>query len=128
MNTKLLHEVAHNSYNNTISFPEVVQALSKEGVESYHVDLVRNEYRYYLPNGESHVEKLEHTYPQAAMKFSADAVEANVRAIQSGHISYQEFIKKIMEAGCVYYITYLSGRKVVYFGRDGAKHVEHFPN
>jgi hypothetical protein len=36
-------------------------------------------------------------------------------------------MKEITEAGCVYYIAYLSGKKVIYFGRKGEMHVELFP-
>jgi hypothetical protein len=30
-------------------------------------------------------------------------------------------------AGCVAYMVSLPGRRVVYYGRTGASHVEHFP-
>jgi hypothetical protein len=32
-----------------------------------------------------------------------------------------------MEAGTVYYIAYLEGKRVMYIGREGDFHVEHFP-
>lgn len=128
MNTQLLHELVQRSWQSTITFPEVVQALLKEGFESYHVDLVRGENRYYLPDGHSHVEAMPHPDFKAATRFSAKDVESAVRAIQAGRIDYQEFVERIMLAGCVYYITYLSGKKVAYLGREGDVHVEHFPS
>lgn len=35
--------------------------------------------------------------------------------------------RKILEAGCVYYIAYLAGQRVAYFGRGGEAHIEPFP-
>jgi hypothetical protein len=32
-----------------------------------------------------------------------------------------------MAAGTVYYIAYLTGKQVIYFGRKGEFHIEKFP-
>lgn len=127
MNTQLVNSLVQGSFSSAKTFPEIVQALVKEGFESYHVDLVRSEYRYYMPNGESHVVTADHQLDQAASDFTAAGVEAAVRASQAGQVNYQEFLKRILKAGCVYYVTYLRGKKVAYFGRDGSEHVEYFP-
>src|SRR5262245_58322306 len=109
MNKQLIHDLVHKSHEGSITFPQVVGALMEAGFESYHVDIVRSESRYYMPNGETHVENLPTQYPRAAQNFSAAGVEAAVRAIQAGQIQYAEFMKRILAAGCVYYVTYITG-------------------
>jgi hypothetical protein len=32
-----------------------------------------------------------------------------------------------MEAGCSHYEVFISGKKAIYFGRDGSQHIELFP-
>ena len=127
MNIKLINEIIHGSLENTLTFPQVAGKLINEGVESYHVDLIRGENRYYMPSGESHVEMVPFKHPEAAEKFSATLVKAAIKNIQTGKINYKEFLHQIMNAGTVYYIAYLSGKRVIYLGREGDFHVEHFP-
>lgn len=127
MNTKVMQATTEGSLDGTLTFPEVVQMLMAEGVESYHVDLVRQEKTFYMPNGESYVEKM--TLPTYALAdgFSAEQVVASLRAIQNKEISYMEFLRLIMKAGTTHYIVFLVGRRALYFGRKGEFHVEEFP-
>ena len=127
MNVPLLQQVCRQSLAAQITFPQVVGKLLAEGVESYHADLVRHEKRYYMPNGETHVEPTAFPHGTAAPRFCAETVQATVRTIQRGEIDYPEFIRRVLAAGCVYYVVYLTGKKVVYFGRDGATYTEPFP-
>jgi uncharacterized protein YbcV (DUF1398 family) len=127
MNTSIIKEVIQGSLNNTLKFPEVVSRLLDNGVESYHVDLVLAENRYYTAAGQSHVESVSFPHPVAAQEFSAEKVIAAIRKSQAGDITYTQFIQSIMEAGTVYYIACLTGRRVIYMGRQGDFHVEHFP-
>ncbi len=127
MNKSVLNEMSTRSTNGTITFPEVVQTLIKEGIESYHVDVVRAENRYYMPNGDSHLESVLYEHPAPAQNFLASEVKAAIKAIQCGDIKYQEFMNRIISAGTVYYIVYLTGKKVIYFGREGDFHIELFP-
>ena len=127
MNTVVIKELFDKSLAGAIAFPQVVAGLVAEGLESYHVDLVRGESRYYTPAGESHVQDLPAKYATAATNFSAASVEAAVRKSQAGKIKDREFIDQILQAGCVYYVTYLKGKRVTYFGRNGDFHTEHFP-
>lgn len=127
MNIKLIKEIIHGSLENTMTFPEVVTKLLNEGVESYHVDLIRSENRYYMPSGESHVESTSFNHPEAAVKFSATSVKDAIKNIQAGKINYKQFLHQIMDAGTVYYIAYLTGKRVIYFGREGDFLEEHFP-
>ncbi|MBA2655229.1 MAG: DUF1398 family protein [Gammaproteobacteria bacterium] len=127
MNVDLINEVIKGSLEGSMTFPQVVGKLLSEGMESYHVDLVRSENRYYMPSGETHVETVPFKHPKAAEKFSSVLVKTAIKSIQAGKINYKQFLDQIMEAGTVYYITYLTGKRVSYFGREGDFHVEHFP-
>ncbi len=111
-----------------IAFPEVVRRLLDIGVERYHVDFTRSETTYYLPDGESHVQPLGMSCDNIATAFSADGVGAAVKRSQRGEHKFPEFVAQATAAGCVGYFAQLTGRRVVYFGRDGDTHVERFPD
>lgn len=127
MNTSALEKTLQQTLDGEITFPQVVGACIEQGLESYHVDLVRSEYRYYHPSGESFQTKVDYPHNNPQKEFSAEKVIAAIRASQAGQIKYKQFIDQILAAGCVYYITYITGKKVVYFGRNGEAHTEHFP-
>ena len=127
MNPELFKDVIQGAFDNTLSFPEVVGRLLKAGVASYHVDLIRAENRYYFESDETHVSTVPFQHPKAAELFSAEKVAGAVKAIQQGKINYQQFVDQIMAAGTVYYIAYLTGKQVIYFGRKGEFHTEKFP-
>lgn len=109
------------------SFGDIVTQLAAAGVERYHQDFLRSERTYYLPDGESEVVRNETVGAAPAVSFSADGVEAAVRAVQAGAIRYKQFCRQAMEAGCVGYHVSIAGRRVVYYGRTGEMHVEYFP-
>lgn len=62
-----------------------------------------------------------------AAEFSASAVQAAVRQSQRNEHPYADFIRKTMAAGCVGYFVQITGRRALYFGRNGETHVELFP-
>ena len=53
MNLAIIQELIGKALAKEITFREILATLGKEGVESYHVDFLRNEFRYYATNGES---------------------------------------------------------------------------
>nr|WP_286676440.1 DUF1398 family protein [Paracidobacterium acidisoli] len=111
-----------------ITFPEVLATLSRNEVESYHVDFLRNEFRYYRSNGESLVTSVPLVHDRVAPAFSAEKLDAINRKVQSGEWSFADFVREsTAAAGCAYYMVYLNGKKVRYFGRDGDEHVQYFP-
>lgn len=120
-------ECTRASDEERITFPEVVGKLMDVGTERYHTDLMRAEKTYYLPNGESHVVRHAAIAHAPAESFSASAVKAAVRAVQTKQIQYKEFCERIGAAGCVGYVVSLSGRRAVYYGRTGDNYVEPFP-
>ncbi len=120
-------EASRASDEGNQSFGEIVQQLGKAGIERYHQDFLRSERTYYLPDGASEVVRNEVVDTAPARSFSAQGVEAAVRAAQAGAIQYNEFCRQAMEAGCVGYLVSLTGKRVVYYGRTGDLHVEYFP-
>jgi uncharacterized protein YbcV (DUF1398 family) len=119
-------EMSKASDEERVTFPEVVKALMKVGIERYHADLVAGRKTYYLPDG-AFEETNAHKVSGAALKFSAEGVEKAVRAIQRQQIAYREFCRLIADAGCVGYFVSLAGRRAIYYGRTGDEHVEWFP-
>jgi uncharacterized protein YbcV (DUF1398 family) len=123
----IIEECAIGAHEGTIRFPDIVAKLLEIGVEQYHADFLRAETTYYLSSGESHVVALSLPDEPIAQEFSAEAVAAAVQASQKEGIHYQEFLLRAMKAGCVGYVVYLDGQRVVYCGRKGDMHIEHFP-
>jgi uncharacterized protein YbcV (DUF1398 family) len=125
--TRVVQECARGALSGESTFPEIVGKLAKIGVERYHADYSRQEITYYLPDGDSAVIAMPHPSHPAANEFSATAVEAAVRQSQRNEHTYLDFIRKTMSAGRVGYFVQITGRRVIYFGRKGESHVEHFP-
>jgi uncharacterized protein YbcV (DUF1398 family) len=111
-----------------VTFPQGVQMLMEAGFDGYAVDYRRSVRTYYLPNGET----LELPTPptaRVAEHFDASAVKDAIREAQSlvpGY-TYHGFCAKAAAAGCAGYMVSFVGKRVVYYGRDGAIHTEYFP-
>ncbi|MGE0526295.1 MAG: DUF1398 family protein [Bdellovibrionales bacterium] len=127
MNKGLLHAVSAGSLEGTLTFPQVVQMLSKEDVESYRVDLVQKLKTFYMPDGEVYSEHFDYIGPTAGTQFLQDQVIEAIKAIQNSKIKYREFLDQILRAGTTSYSVYIKGSKAIYFGRNGDFHVENFP-
>lgn len=125
--TQVMHGCAKGALTGEIAFPEIVGRLARIGVERYHADYSRREITYYLANGDSLVVETPHPTHATATEFLASAVEAAVRQSQRNEHTYLDFIRRTMAAGCVGYFVQITGRRVIYFGRTGESHVEHFP-
>lgn len=128
MNTTVLLEMTERSLAGTITFPEVVQTLAKNGVESYSVDLVRSLKTHYGVKGDFFCEPLGFEDMPVAEEFSPENVIAAIKASQAGKIQYPEFLALIMKAGVSIYTVYITGKKVIYSGRKGDFHIEPFPS
>jgi uncharacterized protein YbcV (DUF1398 family) len=125
MNQAVIQELIHKALAKEISFGEILATLGKEGVESYHVDFLRNEFRYYATNGESVGAALVHD--GVAAEFAVEKLERINQEVQAGQAAYPDFVREGTAAGCAYYIVYLNGKKPRYFGRDGGEYTQHFP-
>lgn len=127
MNKAVIQNMIDGSHAGTVIFPEVVATLLKEGIESYHVDYIRNENTYYHTSGETLTFDVKHLENNVADQFSVEGIKAIIKKAQTGQVSYTEFCKGAKAAGCAYYIAYLKGERVLYLGKDGDQHVEYFP-
>jgi uncharacterized protein YbcV (DUF1398 family) len=126
--TKVIQACAIGAHCGEMTFPEIVGKLSVIGVERYHADYCRGEITYYLTDGDSQVVATPHPTHELGATFDAAAVESAVRQSQRGEHTYLDFIHKTMAAGCVGYFVQITGRQVQYFGRNGERHVERFPD
>ncbi len=128
MDAKILKECETLAFENKVPFPEVVKRLAGTGVERYCADLVRLEKYYYSADGQNLIEAIPlKNAPKIGGAFGLEEVREAVRTIQQGKIDYPEFLRRIMKAGVVYYDVFIDGRRVIYTGRNGDFHVEHFP-
>ncbi len=125
--TQVMESCARAALIGELTFPEIVARLAQIGVERYHADYSRQEITYYLPDGDSLVVATPHSSHTIAAEFSPTAVEAAVRQSQRNEHTYLDFIHKTTTAGCVGYFVQITGRRVLYFGRNGESHAEHFP-
>lgn len=80
-----------------------------------------------MSSGQTHVEKMVLPLALIAEEFSPSGIIAAIRAAQTDAIRYPEFVKRSTAAGVIAYWAFLSGKKVIYFGRKGEFHVEEFP-
>ena len=125
--TQVIHECAQGALTGELTFPDIVGRLAQIGIERYHADYSRQEITYYLADGDSLVVGSLHPSHAIAAEFSSSAVAAAVCQSQRNEHTYLDFIRKTMAAGCVGYFVQITGRRVIYFGRSGESHVEHFP-
>lgn len=112
-----------------LTFPEIVAALGEGGFEGYFIDYRRSTATYHRPDGDSLELPTHRAQVEVAGKLDPDTLQSAIREAQTlapGY-SYRGFCLKAKAAGCAGYLVSFSGRRVVYFGRDGAVHVEHFP-
>lgn len=128
LNVSVILEMTRLAFADQMPFPASIVELQKIGVERYCADLVRLEKAHYDADGDSVLEPLPLMQPgEIAGTFSADAIVVALKSIRERRIDYAQFLREIMEAGCVHYAVYLTGRKAIYFGRQGEFHVENFP-
>jgi uncharacterized protein YbcV (DUF1398 family) len=112
----------------TMSFPQIVATLMQEGFDGYLIDFRRASATYYRPDGDC-VELPAHRIG-VAETFDAAGLQAAIKEAQQlvpGY-TYRGFCDKAARAGCAAYLVSFLGRRVLYFGRTGETHVEHFPN
>ena len=127
MSTMVIHEVLAESQAGNLIFPEVVRRLLEVGVESYLCDLANGTESFYLIDGKTHAEKMVLPLMPIAEEFSSSDLVAAIRGAQADTVRYPEFMKRSAAAGVIAYWAFLTGKKVIYFGRKGEMHVEEFP-
>jgi uncharacterized protein YbcV (DUF1398 family) len=112
-----------------MTFPQIVGTLTAEGFDGYLVDLRLGQATYYLPDGEGLELPTHLSNVAVAAEFNVEVVRAAIREAQAlvpGY-TYKGFCDKVKRAGCAGYLVSFLGRRVLYFGRTGETHTEHFP-
>jgi uncharacterized protein YbcV (DUF1398 family) len=127
MNSKEIHEVMTETQAGRLKFSEVVGRLLAAGVESYFVDFATGKETVYGVNGEAQVADMTLAIGPVAESFSAEGILGAIRGAQADTVRYPEFVKLSTQAGVIGYWAFLTGSKVVYFGRKGQSHTEMFP-
>ena len=131
--TEHLREIARDclmgAETNRLNFPEIVGTLIDAGFDGYLVDYRRSAATYYLPDGTAFDLPSHSGTVPVAPAFDATAVRAAIAEAQANApgYTYLGFGEKVRAAGCAGYLVSFSGRRVLYFGRDGETHIEHFP-
>ena len=113
----------------SMTFPQIVGRLIEAGFESYLIDFRRAAATYYLPDGENIDLPAHRIDTPIAPALDAAAMQAAIREAQQlvpGY-TYRGFCEKAAAAGCAGYLVSFSGRRALYLGRDGATHIEAFP-
>jgi uncharacterized protein YbcV (DUF1398 family) len=127
MSNHVIHELAIATQQGKMTFPQVVKGLLEVGVESYLVDFAAKQKTHYLADGTTHpVPMILEPGPIAAEFNNADLVAA-IRDAQTDTVRYPEFVKRSTSAGVIGYWAFLTGKRVIYFGRKGEQHIEEFP-
>ena len=127
MNTQAMHEVSAETQAGRMTFPQVVRRLLEVGVESYFVDFAARRKTYYTAEGETYTEEMVLRLDPVAEEFASSELIAAIRGAQADTVRYPEFVRRSTAAGVAGYWAFLTGKKVVYFGRKGEWHTEEFP-
>jgi uncharacterized protein YbcV (DUF1398 family) len=127
MNTKAVQAVMAETQAGQLTFPDVVRRLLDAGVESYFVDFATGSETLYGSDGQTHVASLALARGPIAEEFSAPGIVAAIRAAQADTLRYPEFVQRSTAAGVIAYWAFLTGKRVLYFGRKGEMHLEEFP-
>lgn len=128
MNTAIITETARKTLDGTMAFPEVVGNLLTAGVEYYHVDYAGLRKTFCSGDGDMVVTAINYeNLPPVAADFDQVALLANILDSQRNGQHYRDFTRRAMAAGVQGYFTFLRGKRVTYFGRQGDQHTEWFP-
>jgi uncharacterized protein YbcV (DUF1398 family) len=128
MDSAIIHLTSLKVLSGTITFPQVVGALTQAGVEYYRVDYVTLTKTYYGADGSVATTPLNFEgLPPVAAVFDAAALKAALLDSQRNGQPYRDFSRRAMQAGVQTYTAFLRGQRVIYLGRQGDQHIEWFP-
>jgi uncharacterized protein YbcV (DUF1398 family) len=127
MSKQVIHDLAIATQQGKMTFPQVVQGLLEVGVESYLVDFAAKQKTHYLADGTTHTVPMILDPGPIAAEFDGAGLVAAIRGAQADTVRYPEFVKRSTSAGVIGYWAFLTGKRVIYFGRKGERHVEEFP-
>ncbi len=117
------------AYDKSMAFPQIVGALIGAGFDGYAIDYRAGTATYYLPDGDCATISLPHGGASVAAAFDAAGIAAQIKWAQANppDYSYAAFCSNVTALGCAGYLVSFLGKRVLYFGRTGETHIEHFP-
>jgi uncharacterized protein YbcV (DUF1398 family) len=127
MSKQIIHELATATQQGRMTFPQVVEGLLEVGVESYLVDFAAKQKTHYLADGTTETVPMILQPGPIAPDFNGAALVAAIRGAQADTVRYPEFVNRSTAAGVIGYWAFLTGKRVIYFGRKGEQHIEEFP-
>ena len=127
MSKQAIHELAIATQQGKLTFPQVVIGLIEVGVESYLVDFAAKQKTHYLTDGTTHTVHMILDAGPIAPEFNGAGLVAAIRCAQADTVRYPEFVTRSTASGVIGYWAFLTGKKVIYFGRKGEQHIEEFP-
>jgi len=127
MSKQVIHQLAVATQQGKMTFPQVVQGLLKIGVESYLVDFAAKQKTHYLADGTTHTVAMILDPGPIASEFDNAGLVSAIRGAQADTVRYPEFVNRSTAAGVIGYWAFLTGKRVIYFGRKGEQHIEVFP-
>jgi uncharacterized protein YbcV (DUF1398 family) len=127
MSKQVILELALATQQGKLIFPKVVQGLLEVGVESYLVDFAAKQKIHYLTDGTTYTVPMILDPGPIAAEFNGAGLVAAIRGAQADTVRYPEFVKRSTAAGVIGYWAFLTGKRVIYFGRKGEHHIEEFP-
>ena len=127
MSKQIIHELAIATQQGKMTFPDVVKGLLGAGVESYLVDFAAKQKTHYLTDGTTYTVPMILDPGPIAAEFNGAGLVAAIRGAQADTVRYPEFVKRSTAAGVIGYWAFLTGKRVIYFGRKGEQHIEEFP-
>jgi len=125
MSKQAIHEAAIATQQGKMTFPQVVKTLLAAGVESYQVDFASAQKMHYLADGTTVTVPMILEPGPIAPEFDGGALVAAIRGAQADTVRYPEFVKRSTAAGVIGYWAFLTGKRVIYIGRE--QHIEEFP-
>ena len=127
MSKQVIHQLAVATQQGKMTFPQVVQGLLEIGVESYLVDFAAKQKTPYLADGTTHTVAMILDPGPIASEFDNAGLVSAIRGAQADTVRYPEFVNRSTAAGVIGYWAFLTGKRVIYFGRKGEQHIEEFP-
>lgn len=127
MSKQVIQELALATQQGKATFPQVVQGLLAVGVESYLVDFAAKQKTHYLTDGTTYTVPMILEPGPIAAEFNDGNLVAAIRGAQADTVRYPEFVRRSTAAGVIGYWAFLTGKRVIYFGRQGEQHIEEFP-
>lgn len=122
-----LDRLAHRAHAGELHFGLFIGQLIELGVESYRVDHRLASMDFFLRSDLAHPVVFPPVVGPIGSTLHRAALKAAIGGAQRGELRYPQFVDHIVAAGVVGYYVWIRGAHVVYFGRSGEQHVEHFP-